>query len=258
MLSICELFTGQWGLVIDAWRSPNVIHSFSDLIENFYRVLHDFNAQFIFVSSKTVIVSIITVFVAVIYLFVSGRTREGIADVFVIIVTTLVMFSGFAQSIPYGLGVETRTAVFFFFSIFLLQLLAYKYCRLYGILAMVLISIVAYSKNNDSICFYTGVTNNWRGAIEKMEISSDGVKVHICSSSSQIARSERVIMNKYQLRNFNNDNFGADYKQFAIFHSLGFRSYDLRHEQCKKIKPENSNDLLEWTLSNRDLFVWYK
>ena len=259
MLCVCKVLTGDWGLAIESWRKPNPIHSYSDLIDNLSRIFFDFKHQFTYVSWKVTLVSFVIVIWGAGYRFLSERKSEGISGLWIVMLVLIVMASGFAQSIPYGLGVGTRTAVFFFFAIFLLHLQTYKYCRLYGIVALVAVALIAYLKNYDSICFYTGVTNVWRNAALEMNINPAAVNVvHICSSNNQIAESERMIVNNLQLKNYHNQGFSTAQRQYPVFHSLGFRHFDAQNQKCNITQPRNSNAIYEWTLLGRELFVWYK
>lgn len=165
MLIVVKIVTGNWGLQIGSWRKPNEVKNISDVIKNATRVWLSFQSNLNIVGKKLFILSFS---LSLIFSLISLFTRKnGKITIVSLLVILAVISSGYFQSIPYGLGVEIRTAVFLYAAVFSLLLVLCHQCRTIGLLLVVMFASNLYLKNIDSVNFYSSLTNSWRRSLTK-------------------------------------------------------------------------------------------
>lgn len=260
MLVLTKLIGGHWGLAIDGWRHSRKVRSLNDLVINLNTVWHSLKDNVTLVGKK---VSLVLLGVCVLLSLAErfGKSSQCRHTGYAVLAVVAVLLAGYAQSVPYGLFVVSRTAVGLYAAVFTLVLILLCRYRNLGILFVLWIAFFTYLKNSDSIGFYTGVTNTWRDSIISMNVPPAATNVvHICSPSSDVASSESMIVNNLGLVNYHQEGFGVNWRQFSVLNSIGYRHYDCDVDACAKYAnlPRKETMIHTWLYADKQLFLWYK
>lgn len=262
MLVMVKLIGGHWGLQIADWRKPHPVHEFNDLFINIKVVWQSLLSNLTLVSfSRTVYYLLGFCAVACLLNIVIHRNESSIKALLAFACIIAVALAGYVQSIPLGLFVVTRTATGLYAAVFLLTILLCTYSRNTGFVFVLLVGCFAFLNNYNSIRYYTGVTNAWRDSFKSMNINPAATRLtHVCSTTAEVAQSERMIMQALQLRNGHQEGFGLNWRQLSILHSVGFINGDTNLGLCEKYKnlPRQENQLHSWVYADKQLFIWYK
>ena len=260
MLMLTKAIGGHWGLRIESWRRPHKIHSASDLAANLSTVWHSLKQNVDLVGRKASLVLLALCLVCgVVGCFTKEKT--GKRTLIAIGVVMAVLLAGYAQSVPYGLFVVSRTAVGLYAAVFTLMLILCCCSRNLGILIVLWMTLLTSYKNADSIGYYTGVTNTWRNSILSMNVPPAAANVvHVCSTNDEVAASERMIMRNMGLANYHQEGFGVSWRQFSVLNSIGYRHYDTDVGACTKYadRPRSETMIHAWLYADKQLFLWYK
>lgn len=260
MLIVVKILAGNWGLQIEDWRKPNEIKKISDIIKNATRVWLSFQSNINIVGKNLFVLSFGLSLVFALISLVT-KIKPGKKTIVSLLVILAVISSGYFQSIPYGLGVGIRTAVFLYAAVFSLLLVLCHQCRTIGLLFVVLFASNLYLKNVDSVNFYASLTNSWRKSLTSINVDPASTSiVHICSTAEEVRISSNKIVKNLQLRNFLLQDFSSPYRQYPILKSIGFNSYDNDLKKCSNYRKETKNDtsLHQWLFANNELYIWYK
>lgn len=260
MLIITKAIGGHWGLRIEDWRRPHKIRSLGDLRLNLSTVCHSLknNADLICRKASLVLLALCLVF-GIVGCF--AKNPSGKRTLLTVGAVVAVLLAGYAQSVPYGLFVAARTAVGLYAAVFTLMLILCCRSRNLGLLFVLWIALFTSYKNSDSIGYYAGVTNTWRDSIISMNVPPAAADaVHICSTSGEVAASERMIMSNMGLTNYHQEGFGTNWRQFSVLNSLGYRHYDTDARVCAQYADRSRGDtkIHTWLYADKQLFLWYR
>ncbi len=260
MLILTKAIGGHWGLRIESWRRPHKLHSLSDLAINLRTVWHSLkqNVELVGRKASLVLLALCLVF-GIADCFTKSKTEKR--TLLAIGAVMAVLLAGYAQSVPYGLFVVSRTAVGLYAAVFTLMLILCCRCRNLGIVIALCMTLLTSYKNADSIAYYTGVTNTWRDSIISMNVPPAAANVvHVCSTNDEVAASERMIMRNMGLANYHQEGFGVGWRQFSVLNSIGYRHYDTDAGACTKYANHSRNETMihAWLYADKQLFLWYK
>ncbi len=258
LMQLLTIIIGGAPIKIASWRGPRPIHSLGDFVANVERVWGSLKSNIKLINRDFVLYALGFFALFALFDWVKGRRKGGVLALVVLVAVAL---SGYAQSIPYGLGVVARTAVFLYAAAFVLVFLLCLRARNLGLVFMVIIAFGTYFKNYDSLHFYAAATNAWRGSVAAIHATPAATRViHVCSTDKQIAASERMIARNLRLRNYHQEGFGQFMRQNPIFKSLGFEHWDNNAKACAPhaTAPRNETALYSYIYVNNELFLWYK
>lgn len=260
MLIFTKAIGGHWGLLISDWRHPHKIHSLKDLFFNLNTVWHSLKSNAVLISRKA---SLVLLTICLVFGIVGcfAKKKAGKPLLLAVGVVVAVLLAGYAQSIPYGLHVGVRTAIGLYAAVFTLLLILCCRSRNLGLIFVLWIALFTSYRNADSIGYYTGVTNTWRDSIISMNVPPAAANaVHVCSTSAEVAASERMIMSNMGLTNYHQEGFGVNWRQMSVLNSLGYRHYDTNLNVCAKYanRPRGDTKIHTWLYADKQLFLWYK
>lgn len=255
MLVVIKLITSNWGLQIEDWRRPNPLQSFSDIFTNLKTLLFSYKQTVDLLGGK---IGEVLLLLTILGLLGISLKKRDFRLTYLVIGCVCVAASCFIQAFPLGLNVGIRTNFPFYFSIFLIIIVCIKTMPLWGIFLTFYVATKIFIVDVSSVHHYASLTNSWREEIQKVNIPPYAVnKVIICSSDEEVVRSEKRIEKSLELRNYLNEGFGVNWRQFSIFHSLGYRDFKL--EKCPVDLKEEAQEghLIAWLYRDRNLYIWY-
>ena len=268
MLVLLKILSGHWGLQIGDWRNPRYIHGLNDVIANLERVWGSFKEN-LALAGPVFVTAGLAGFCLLFSVFdvITGKKGNRIRNLFVLVAVCAVALAGYVQSVPFGLGVETRAAVGIYTAIAVLVLLLCTRCRNIGLIFVFVIAMSEYCMNVDFIRYYSSLTNTWRQSIISMNINPAKTDmVHICSKDNAIQASELRISHNLAMPSLNY--FWNNMLQIPSFFSVGFRNFDSAGfnnsdstpEQCQQVINESRqrNGIHSWVYKNNHLYVWYE
>ena len=262
MLVLAWLIGGHWGLLVADWRHPHYIHNLSDVLINIKKVVASFKYNLTFVGPLSMVLCLSGVCGLVcVRDIITGKKGRRLRSLFLVCILCAVAMAGYVQSIPYGLGVAVRTAVGLYTAIFVLALFLCTKYRTIGLAFVLAIALHAYCLNMDAVRYCSGVTNAWLKSVQTMNIEPAETRVvHICSDNAQIKASEKKIMKNLDLYQRSQNSFGNSLCQRSVFHSAGFRHFDLKPELCPKADQvqRQGNGIHSWVYKEGELYVWYE
>lgn len=208
------VFTGKF-IQVSAWRLPNPIHSYADLIVNVQRAygsLHDHVRLF------GNALAVLLVSCGALYALFQRRRRPLLQMSIVL----CVMLSCYAQAIPLGLDVYVRTA----FPLYMGFLFILPICSGRSRLVVLFVSLICmpmYIKNTSALRYYTAITNTWYSQLKALPVDAAlyGNVVFLSSDADCLALEQRIIRNA-KLKNELSEGLGTAMRWVPVAQAAGF------------------------------------
>lgn len=256
-LVMVRLLGGGWGLEIIAWRKPNPIHSWADLVANVQRALASFQEHFNIFGAKLFGIGVVLWGVCLFRRY--GKSRDKYLPAAVTFVFLLaVALSCYVQAIPMGLAVYFRTAYPLLLVLLCLALPVFLVCRPAALVYVLLVCTSYYSTSHDSVHYFATIGHEWTSQVHQMNLDPKDTEVlHLCMTDQEVKKSEQAIMARERLKNEITVPFATVWRFKSAFLEAGFTNIAVDGGQCRNIKPTDSNDLFRYTTQGREAYVWF-
>jgi len=221
--TIIYFLTGQYGIEIDAWRSPHYIHNIHDLISNSHRSL---------LSLTTHTREILSgywrpvAFVAALLVGLAGSYRHQ--SVPLILLSVAIVVSHYVITLPVGIDIHERTVIANWVGIFCCALLIPSIERWQQILVLPIITLLTvsfYLHNHRSLQWYTTVTNTYYDEL----LAASPLPPHqysgviMLGNDDGITKVNRGLESKHQLKKGAQEHLDNNYRWMPAAHEAGFR-----------------------------------
>jgi hypothetical protein len=163
---IVFLYTGSWGIQLEAWRQPNLVTGIDDLLVNLINISTYIRRDTLFMYEVLGWEIILLLFSVFLYSLVS-RQRNSLY----LFIPLAIFFSIYVTTLPAGIIIQTRSVVSVWIGVIFLFLVAPKVTSreimVYSALILIIIFKV-YKTNYDNLTWYSVVTKSYQSELSKV------------------------------------------------------------------------------------------
>ena len=241
---ITLLITGSF-IQIAAWREPNPIKTFADLVQNI-KTEYQWFCEGIsgFFARRSVKIAFGCFAACLAYLVKKNPTHTGGRKTLCarLLFLFMVIISLYVQQVSLGVEVAIRTTFPLYCGLFAVALCCYnkKSLRYITIIVLSSVALVFWRDNTNDLSCFRDITNTWQTELKSIcpaPTLHKGIKIYLHKgyNTEEVAASEQAIC-KVIGKNFKyTQNLGADYRWLPVALSIGFNINNA--ELCDKELP---------------------
>ena len=205
------------------WRNPHYINSFNVLIDNIKRAYLYVRRDFLFLGKENLFLCIVSI---LLYIYNSIK-HEKCRKIFLytLCLFIFVLFSSYAQSIPVGIYVSTRTTLSFFMGFLLILCFSFRYNRYLLLILSIVFMSKMYTYTINNIIFVKTISETYCNGFKEIKFNSNTLNgVIMLSDDDDFRKLEKKLITNNKLHNYSTEGFGNAFRWAPSAFENGFRN----------------------------------